>query len=101
MPETAYYICRPQIGSIPIGTVTEGRRPASEKDEGQTLPLPPSPNKTEQATRSVSRTSGSEAGVAEALPKSYLETLKFWSRDSVNPDIRLKVAFLRPLVLFA
>lgn len=91
MPETAYYGPRPSIDIMPRESQeTE----IASKTEHTTA-------KGEQDAKTVSGSSDTEALAIDEMPKSYLGTLKCWSRDAVNPHIRVKVAFLRPLVLLA
>lgn len=94
MPETAYHSPRPNINTTTIHHSTS-------MDKGREAGFPPStqPEKMEQGTDLIAGSSDTETGVAEAMPKPFSQTLKFWSRDAINPNIRLKAAFLRPLVL--
>lgn len=94
MPETAYHIPRPNINTATIDH-------SISLDKGREAGFPPStqPEKMEQGNDLIAGSSDTETGAAEAMPKPFSQTLKFWSRDAINPNIRLKAAFLRPLVL--
>ncbi|KAH6984738.1 major facilitator superfamily domain-containing protein [Ilyonectria sp. MPI-CAGE-AT-0026] len=94
MPETAYHSHRPNINTAAIDHSTP-------MDKGREAGFSPStqPEKMEKGSELIAGSSDTETGAAETMPKPFSETLKFWSRDAINPKIRLKAAFLRPLVL--
>lgn len=103
MPETAYYGPRPIIPAFST-TDSAAKTPTSTEPVDVSVDCSYSQNReksTEKtAESSVNRSSSSEVEVL-IPPKPYVQTLKFWSKDSINPEVSLKKAFLRPVVLCA
>ena len=101
MPETAYYGDRPDLHALPANISLNQSATTPEKLQENAISSPRSETKATQNSKAASESVESESAVAEVIPKSYIQNLKVWSKDTVNPDVRLKAAFLRPLVLFA
>jgi hypothetical protein len=89
MPETVYYGSRPVIslGAAELQT-------SSATDSTADVP-----GKGVMKEAAMSR--DAEAVEDTVPPKSYLESLKPFSKSAINPDVTYYKAFLRPFVLVA
>ena len=89
MPETVYYGERPVIA---LGAATSTKEEPSSAE----ATAPEEGEKTQPALSSQPSNDATEVQVAE---KTYLQSLKIWSKDAVNPAVSYRKAFLRPFVL--
>lgn len=90
MPETSYYGTRPIISltaddDVPADKKHAGSVDAATKNTGGEAPLDIT----------------SDNGIAEVqIPeRSYLDSIKLWGSDAINPHVSYRKAFLRPFVL--
>ena len=102
MPETAYFGHRPTINLNTQRSNEKVELPEIAKLDRETGLAHGTPPKVEVcASVGNDQDSAAEMGSVELPLKSYFETLKLWSADTVNPDLTVRRAFLRPFVLCA
>jgi MFS family permease len=99
MPETAYYGTRPVI-SVALGNADE-KRASPEIDSNTVERVHTIPKAEHGGAGTKDSPYVSESGSVDIPPKSYIESLSFWSVDAKNPHLTVRQAFLRPLILCA
>lgn len=100
MPETAYHGQRPAIHVRGPATEGEAKTPSSMLDAMQESVQKSQPSELVSESKTASE-SESASGSVETPLKHYFDTLKFWSKDAVDPNLTIAKAFLRPFVLCA
>ncbi|KAH6695333.1 major facilitator superfamily domain-containing protein [Plectosphaerella plurivora] len=90
MPETVYY------GSRPVISLTSEAEVSSEKKGDESIDADTKVTNADAALDAKSEIGTTEVQIPQ---KSYLDSIKLWSKDAINPHVSYRKAFLRPFVL--